>query len=216
MPSQGSERNRILDVQSAAQRDHINNVYRIVFEKLDSDDVRGARHYVYEMDKLPDAGGGMKDREPEQTEDLTYINERWLDLDGLPPELHPAWKTNKAKAERIARALDQLGFLVREGIVPVNILARFYTYPTLKCWYKLCPYVNAVRKHRGQKGHFWEWENLVRMVIAKTNEGEGVWKGCRSHDNLETIIDQIKGGTNHIKLVTDNDWKPPDRSWIDK
>ena len=216
MQPQSVESNRALDVQRAAHRDHINNVYRLVFEKLDSDEVRAARHYVYEMDKVPDGKGGTAEREPDQTLNLTYENEKWLELDARPTsELNTPYKDNKRKAERIARALDQLGFLVREGIVPVNIIARFYTYPTLKTWYKLCPYVSAVRRYRNQKGHMWEWEHLVGLIIVKTREGKDLWEGCRSHDNLEVIVDQIKQRTNHIKLITDTDWHPPDRLWID-
>jgi hypothetical protein len=203
-------------VQRAARRDHINNVYRVVFEKLDSDEVRAARHYVYEMDKIPDGSGGLVDRKGKDVSSLTYQNERWLELDAMGASVPEEWRKNRTKAEKIARALDQLGFLVREGIVPVNIIARFYTYPALKCWYKLCPYIHEIRTKRDQKGHMWEWENLVQMIIDKTGDGNGVWKGSRHHDNLDNIIDQIEVRKRALNLLRDEKWKPPDRSWADE
>src|SRR5437667_302215 len=91
----------------------------------------------------------------------------------------------KRQAEAIARALDQLGYLVREGIVRLNVIARFYSYPTLKCWYELSPYVAAVRTARNQPGHMWEWENLVKKVIEGARTDTGLWKGTLEHDNLK-------------------------------
>lgn len=202
----------------AARRDHVNNVYRLVFEKLDSQDVRGSRHYVYEMDVLDNGFGRRTDRKPAEIASLAFETEHWLELDTTQHSSDPKfdeWRNNKARAETIARALDQLGFLVREGIIPVNVIARFYTYPILKCWYKLCPYVNAVRERRGQKGHMWEWEHLVQTVIQGTGSEEGIWEGTRQHDNLEAIIDQIQVRTRAISLLTDIAWNPPDRFWVD-
>src|SRR5260370_41507167 len=99
MQPQSDESNRVLEVQRATHRDHINNVYRLVFEKLDSDDVRAARHYVYEMDKVPNGKVGTAERSPDQTENLTYENENWLELNSLPTTaLNTPYKENKRKA----------------------------------------------------------------------------------------------------------------------
>ena len=201
----------------AARRDHVSNVYRLVFEKLDSPDVRDARHYVYAMDAIKAENGKPVERKPDHLSELTFEAEHWLELDSdiYSAKDYAAWKEHKKNAEIVARTFDQLGFLVREGVVPLNIIARFHSYPTLRCWYKLSPYLNEVRKRRGQKGHMWEWENLVRKVMNGAQSDKGIWKGSREHDNLKTIADDIKTRTAAIGLVTDMSWNPPDRSWTE-
>jgi hypothetical protein len=199
----------------AARRDHISNVYRLAFEKLDSHDVRDARHYIYAMDMIRGENGKRVERKPDQLSELTFEVEHWLELDSgvYAAKDCSVWKEHKDKAELVARTLDQLGFLVREGVVPLNIIARFYSYPALRCWYKLIPYVNAVRKDRGQKGHMWEWEKLVGKVMEGVRPDKGLWKGSRDHDNLGKISDDINARTVAIGLVTDTNWNCPDHSW---
>jgi hypothetical protein len=129
-------------------------------------------------DAYYDSNGALKERGPLDMSNLIFQTEHWLELDSpghlwSEQEQEP-WKQNRAKAELISRALDQLGYLVREGIVPLNVVARFYSYPTLKCWYQLSPYVAAVRKSRGQIGHMWEWENLVTKIMDGTGKNEGI------------------------------------------
>jgi hypothetical protein len=111
----------------------------------------------------------------------------------------------------IARALDQLGYLVREGIVPLNVVARFYSYPTLRCWYQLSPYVAAIRVSRKQPGHMWEWENLVWKIIKGARSGAGIWTGALEHDNLRDYAQKIEERTKDFPKA--RDWNPPDRSW---
>ena len=154
----------------AARVEHLNNVHQLIFERLDAAEIRAARHYVYAIDTTL-ANGKHEELPPLTDSPLTYQNEHWVELGGLglthgDETQRMLWQEHKDKAEKVARALDQLGYLVREGIVPLNVVARFYSYPTLKCWYKLSPYIAAIRKDRQQLGHMWEWENLVKKIIA--------------------------------------------------
>ena len=71
-------------------------------------------------------------------------------------------------AELVARAFDRFGLLIREGQVPVNILARFYVSPGLGCWYQLSRNLNAVRARRNQTGHMWEWEKQIPDWVSQT------------------------------------------------
>lgn len=199
----------------AATAEHLNNVHQLIFERLDSSEIREARHYVYDLDTF-EIDGEVKELLPSETSGFTYQSEQWLLL-STPKfkgseEQKEQWKKNKAKAERVARALDQLGYLVREGIVPLKVVARFYTYPTLKCWYKLCPYIGAIRNRRGQLGHMWEWENLVKKIIAGYGTDEGIWKGTRNHDNLQEYGDMIVARTSPKTFPRDENWNPPDLS----
>lgn len=201
----------------AATREHMNNVHLAVFQRLDAPEVRGARHYVYAMDTIWNAARGeFEDRKPLDLSNLTFQRQQWLllgtpDCPGTEEEQKP-WKENKAKAEIMARALDQLGYLVREGIVPINVVARFYTYPALRCWYQLCPYIEAVRKTRKQPGHMWEWENLVNKIIVGARSGEGIWKGTADHDNLKEYTTKITERTARKDFPRDEVWNPPDQT----
>jgi hypothetical protein len=202
----------------AATRDHLNNVHQSIFERLDKADVREARHYVYALDRKPDNEGKIVDGAPLELDKLTFQKEHWLllgskDCPGSPEE-QKRWGANKGKAELIARALDQLGYLVREGIVPLNVVARFYSYPTLRCWYQLSPYIAAVRLDRKQHGHMWEWENLVKKIIKGAISDCGLWKGTGEHDNLNDYAAKIKERTaDEAKFPWDRKWLPPDLSW---
>ncbi len=114
----------------AAWESNVSTVYRFVFELLDKKEVRDARHLVYKLDP--------------KEKNADY----WSGSDVDP--------ATREAADLIARKFDQLGLLVREGIVPLNIVAHFYASPTLRCWYNLQPFVGVERKGRKQPGHLWE------------------------------------------------------------
>jgi hypothetical protein len=180
-----------------AKQDHLSGVYRIVFELMDEKKVRDARHIVYEMHPIT-----AKDVAPEQLRDAQY------------------WKGSPTRAEidaadTVARAFDRLGLLVREGVVPLNIVAHFYVSPAIRCWYKLQPFVGVERDKRMQNGHLWEWENLVlRILIPKIQEGEGVWKGVSKHDGLESYCDKIQRQAYEAPIPSDKDYAPASKLWI--
>jgi hypothetical protein len=170
------------------QRAHMVDVYRNVFEIMDKPTIREARRFLY---KYKDA-----DRERVRA-----------DLDRDEPM--------KAKVEELVRAFDQLGLLVREGQVPVDVVARFYASPAMRCWFILIPYVLAEREYRGQPGHLWEWENLVRRIIEPGLVQGGVWNGVAVHDALggwaEKIERDAKGDL--YKRFSDDVYSPGARLW---
>jgi hypothetical protein len=175
----------------AAWESNVSAVYRFVFELLDSKIVRDARHLVYELN-------------PE-----THNEEYWSKL--LPSD------PTRAAADLTARKFDQLGLLVREGVVPVNVVARFYASPILRCWYNLQPFVGHERKKRKppQQGHLWEWENLVFDVIMPSiRPGKGVWSGALKHDQLEDVCDKIESQRISHAIMSDKDYRPANNFWV--
>jgi len=187
------------------RRAHLLEVYKHVFTKLDDENVRKARHYVYSLDNVT-------------LRSTVYKEEQWLckkqeDMESKKEEVE-LWWANRSKAELICRTFDQLGLLVREGRIPINIIAQFYVYPILRCWYVLSPYIDAVRNERGQPGHMWEFEHLVfRVVIPGLESNSGVWKGILAHDTpsrekLGTVQDDYK------KMVhKDTEYNPSTTLW---
>jgi hypothetical protein len=164
---------RIANHQRAtADRTHLFNVYAKALDLLDETEMRTARNWVYKMD----------------SDAFKPQREGWIAMLAEPPESEvsrrEAWK-NKQRAEKVARGFDRLGLLVREGRIPINLVARFYVTPILRCWINLRPYVEAVRKDRSQNGHMWEFENLaVEIVLKGAQSDAGVWRGVREHENL--------------------------------
>jgi hypothetical protein len=165
-------------------------VYRDAMEIFDDPETRAARSWVYKMPRN------------------LFNTEKWIEITGPPsepkgdlPNKSLAEQTDdyeaalvvwhhKQMAERTVRVCDRFGLLIREGKVPVDLLAHFYTTPVLRAWYKLADYIEAVRKDRIQRGHMWEFENLVFDIILPAAErGTGTWKHVKEHENLETYIE---------------------------
>jgi hypothetical protein len=187
--------------QSATRRRaHMLEVFRQVFNMMDASDVadiRDARRFVYQVHRT------------------AYQAEHWLELDNYKNDHnYHTWKINYARAERVARSFDQLGLLIREGLLPINILARFYASPAVRCWYQLSPYVNALRAPgaRNQPGHMWEWENLVcNIIIPRFRNDRGSWRGVSRHDMLEDYAAKILH--EREQMIRDKDYSPPQRIW---
>lgn len=181
------------------RRAHVLELYRQAFAMMDGGGLNEVRDYVH----------NLKDRD-------TYEKENWLALD--PHRSHPnyaLWKEHRDIAERVARSFDQLGLLVREGYMPVNVVASFYAFPALRCWHNLQPYINAIRSARGrtQRGHMWEWQNLVfGIMIPGLKSDTGVWRGVSAHDNLQTLIQETE--REFANMIKDSDYKPGDRAWV--
>lgn len=177
------------------RRAHLLEVYRHAFDLLDSPEIRTARRFVYKMDRN------------------VYEAEHWLDLDKFEKEAeHDKWNHHLEMAELVARAFDRLGLLIREGRVPVNILARFYASPALRCWYQLAPYLNAARTRRNQTGHMWEWENLIFEIIRPgLRSNVGVWKGVSKHDKLEDWLEKAEHARKEMQ--SDTDYTPRGSMW---
>jgi hypothetical protein len=137
-------------VSTDPRRIRLFDIYKTVFEMIDEEGMREARHYVQD-DMEMDAYSAEK--------------ENWLEIESPAKHRGEDWKLDKERAERVARAFDRLGLMVREGRVPINMVARFYSRPTLLCWQKLSPYIRTQRQKRKQPGHMWEWENLVFEIL---------------------------------------------------
>ena len=178
------------------RRAHILELYRQAFSMLDEPDMREARNYVTKV-MCADA----------------YKSEHWLDIDAHRSEPdYAVWKEHKKQAEMVGRAFDQLGLLMREGRLPLNILARFYASPALRCWCRLRDYIDATREWRPQPGHFWEWEHLVFEIIIPSLESDrGIWKGVSKHDVLERLREEAKHGRE--TLHRDTSYSPSGRTW---
>lgn len=180
-----------------AKQDHLSGVYRFVFEIVDSKQDRDARHVVYEMH--PSAGNNVS---LEKVRDAQYWN-------GSPS------MQDKDAADTVARAFDRLGLLVREGVVPLNIIAHFFASPAIRCWYKLQPFVGVERDKRMQNGHLWEWENMVfQTLIPNIQAGEGIWKGVSKHDGLEVLCNEILDQKHKAPIPSDRAYSPASKLWV--
>jgi hypothetical protein len=107
---------------------------------------------------------------------------------------------------------------VREGVVPLNIVAHFYVSPALRCWYNLQPFIGLERKRRTppQPGHLWEWENFVFGVLIKNvRAGKGIWRGVSKHDNLEQLCNAIEEQEKTNRIPSDRpDYSPGSTPWV--
>jgi hypothetical protein len=190
------------------RRAHYLNVYTEIFKLFDYPEMRAARSYVYKLRSKDDI-------------DIAKIttlmkDEHWSDInfDTLKDDPNfSIWKEHRDLIEKVVRSFDQLGLLVREGKVPINLLAQFYASPALRCWFSLTLYVDDVREVRKQKGHLWEWENLIKsVVIPGLNKDKGVWKGIKAHDELQKYIDKFEYEWPRMKN-RDLNYKPSSHIW---
>jgi hypothetical protein len=203
-----------------SRRSHLFDVYREAMKLLDSDDVRSARNWVYDISpNLFDTEGWIS-LNAKPTEPKTSLP--GLDLEArlrlYEEELERY--NHKQMAERTARAFDRFGLLVREGRIPIDLVSHFYVTPILRCWYRLAPYIVRVRDKRQQKGHMWEFENLVFAVVKnRVKSGRGVWKNVVAHEGLEAY--KATADAVPINLLReiqpphfrDNDYDPPENLW---
>ena len=178
------------------RRAHILELYRQAFPMLDEPEMREARNYVTKV-----MGADA------------YKCEHRLDIDAhrSVPD-YAVWKEHKKQPEIVGRVFDQLGLLMREGRLPLNILARFYASPALRCWCRLRDYIDATRDSRPQPGHFWEWENLIFEIIIPSLESDrGIWEGVSKHDVLEHLREEAKHGRE--TLHRDTSYSPSGQTW---
>lgn len=180
-------------------------LYSQVFLMVDG--IRSDRHYI--------ASANFARSTKDAPAIDTYIAECWLDPAALAS--HPDWADHRASAERVFRAFDQLGLLIREGRVPLNAITRFYVRPILEAWYKLGPYIKAVRDKKDQPSHGWEFENLVYdIILPNLKLNRGLWEGVQGHDFphgaattwLNVLISEGPDPQG------DTTYKPPKNIWI--
>jgi hypothetical protein len=115
------------------------------------------------------------------------------------------WNLRQA-AETTARAYDRLGLFVREGLVPVDLVAAFYVAPVVDGWLRLHRFIEAERVRRGQPGHMWEFENLVYgIILPGLSEGaDSPWAGVGRHEGLEQpICDGLRERMNASRTSDD-------------
>jgi hypothetical protein len=184
------------------RRAHLLEIYSMTFEMLDTPEMREARKYVYKMAK-------------EEVPRRAFVDEHWQDLDKHAQDPNfETWRRHRDMAEKVGRSFDQLGLLVREGRIPVDVVARFYASPAIRCWYGLAPYIASERSpdQRNQPGHFWEWEHLVTDVIVEhLTDHHGVWKGVSRHDKLEDWAGKVRHELGSMQR--DTEYCPPQRLW---
>ncbi len=193
----------------ANKRSHLFAVYTNTMDRLDRQEVREARHFVYSL---------VNERENIDLRETLYKEQQWTaysveEIKGDPVSVQKCW-VNRQRSELICRTFDQLGLLIRSGRVPLNLIAHFYTYPVLNCWYNLAPYIYAVRETRGQPGHMWEFENLVCKILIPGLESKcGVWEDVLDHDvNLHSVYPKIK--KEWVRGPKDSKFNPGQNLWI--
>jgi hypothetical protein len=193
----------------SGRRAHLLHVYTEIFDLLDKPEMRDARSYVTKLRE--------KDESTQRIEALME-KEHWVDKNFYQLSKDPnfpdykKWKINRDMVEKVTRSFDHLGLLVREGKVPINLLARFYASPAIRCWFSLNKYIHEVRITRNQNGHLWEWENLIeKIIIPGLHSNEGVWEGVKEHDGLLPYIQKIS--LELPSMQRDEIYKPPIQLW---
>lgn len=150
-------------------RAHLFDVYTAVMEMMDNPAARNARHYVYRTS--PD--------------EITRI----MDLAQKTESLHREEDERAQGVELVMRTMDRLGFLVRNGSVPIEVIEQFYAFPVVKAWVQVEPYVHNVRTERHQPGHMWEFENLALHIIGSgVKSKKGTWKDVAEHDSILAML----------------------------
>jgi hypothetical protein len=186
--------------QASAQfRDHVASLYRLAFEKMDDPEIRKGRNYVYH-----------------EMEENAFEKEHWQELESFRsnPD-YQTWSRHKAWAEVVARSFDQLALMVREGVMPLNILSRFYASPAVRCWLKLHSYIKTERLKRTQNGHLWEWENMVfDTIIPLAKKNKGIWRGVYDHDNLQKWFNEIGTQMKDNPMPRDEGYSPRCNFWV--
>jgi hypothetical protein len=94
--------------------------------------MRPARHLLYE--KVP--------REPSTS------------LNGLTEE-------ERKQLDELLRSFDKLGLLVSHGVVPIEFVLDFYSYPVVVAWHRLGLYIKEEREKRNQPDHMGKFERLA-------------------------------------------------------
>jgi len=68
-------------------------------------------------------------------------------------------KEDRDKFDRLARTFDQVGLLVKHGVIPIDFLFDFYSKPVIKAWTHIRPMFDVKRKK--QPGHMLKFEILA-------------------------------------------------------
>lgn len=171
------------------------DVYLKTLAAMDEPDLRRARNFVYSLDPSKPKTDG------------------WLALPSIGrPEERSQAHLERDAADMLARSLDRLGLFAREGLVPLNLVARFYSRPILVCWLNLCVYIQDVRDARKQQGHMWEFEHLaLDIVLVGLERNTGIWKGVKNHDELDGTVRAL---LQRRRSRSDQAYLPGDRLWI--
>jgi cytochrome c-type biogenesis protein CcmH/NrfG len=107
------------------------NVYNQVLEMLEQ--TRQARHLLYDKVPKEPSEASLSQLSPDETEQL----------------------------DELVRTFDKLGLLVKHGVVPLDFVLDFYSYPIVVAWHRLEPHVTTQRRKRNQPGHMVKFEMLA-------------------------------------------------------
>lgn len=175
---------------------HLSDIFRYTLNM--GDETRDQRQYVHDIEENQNV----------------FIEEAWLSLPKTEKEVPPEQRIyfyHMKNADSVCRTFDRMGLLLREGVIPVDVVAHFYASPIIRSWYTLYKYIEALRKKKRQQGHFWEFENMVyKFLIPNLQKNEGIWKGVEEHDQLQEKILHIQ--KNPLK-ESDVRFSPPDHYW---
>jgi len=108
------------------------NVYNQVVEKMER--TRKARHLLYT--KVP---------ETPSTTSLNLLS---------PDEIE--------QLDDLTRSFDEIGLLIKYGVVPLGFVLDFYSHPIVIAWHRLEPSIMAERSKRNQPFHMYHFEQLAR------------------------------------------------------
>lgn len=111
-----------------------------------------------------------------------------------PGKEHWPWSddVSEEKLNKLCRAFDTIGLMVRLGVMPVDIVATYFSRPTLMTWLKCAPFIRARRRFSKHPGFRWHFEFLVfNVVIPGILSDKGPWRGMRDLDKLDPILHDV-------------------------
>jgi hypothetical protein len=130
-----------LQIRDAQKKSKIESVWEI-YRELAEENVRSSRHYIYNHQS-------------------TYAALAW---DGS--DLSKLEKDDWRNASAVSNSFDRVGFLVAEGLIPVELLKGF-KYVIGRCWIILEPFIAANRNARKEPSYQVYFEELANRIFEK-------------------------------------------------
>ncbi|GAP13236.1 hypothetical protein LARV_00987 [Longilinea arvoryzae] len=128
-------------IQEARRETHLGAMWEI-YREISSDELNGARKVI------------IKNREKL----LSLCNPG--DIKKLPEDVRYA-------ASKTGNHMNRIGYVVRKGLIPEDLLLDGYKYVIGRSWIILEPYISCIREVRGEESFMGDFEYIAKKVFQK-------------------------------------------------
>jgi hypothetical protein len=97
---------------------------------------------------------------------------RWIYQD-LRRADWPLSSEDEKKALAVCRDFDNIGFLCRKGLIPVDLVVETYNRNIVDMWNRLERFVTQWRQQRSDEDYFWEFEWLAQKAEVVKRQQDG-------------------------------------------